>query len=116
MNGMFYALIAFCVVDWITGMIRYCTVEKSLTSATAFRRAFEKLLIFVMIGVANIIDTSLLSQGEMLRDAVIFFYLSAEGIKILEHMSALGLPIPKKLRAILKDPDLMDDIHQDEKK
>lgn len=115
MNGMFYALVIFCVIDWIISALRYCVVDKSLTSAKLFRNAFEKLLIFVLVGVGNIVDRSILQQGQVLREAVIFFYVSAEGLKILEHINAMGLPIPKKLSAILQDPEEKDKSKAEEK-
>lgn len=103
MDGAFYTLIAFCLIDWIVGAIRYCLVEKTMNSRFVLRKAFEKLMIFVIVGIANVIDQSLLSHGEVLRDAVIFFYISAEGVTILEHMKKLGLPIPHKMETILKE-------------
>lgn len=108
MNGMFYALVIFCLIDWVVSALRYGIVDKSLTSKKLFRNAFEKLLIFVLVGIGNIVDRSILQHGQVLREAVIFFYVSAEGLKILEHVNAMGLPVPRKLSAILKDPEEMD--------
>lgn len=91
------------MIDWIIGAIRYGIVDKTLTSSLGFRKAFEKLLIFVLVGVANIVDNEILGQGQVLRNVVVFFYISAEGVSILEHAGHMGLPIPKKLMSILRE-------------
>lgn len=87
-----------------------------MTSSLGFRKAFEKLLIFVLVGVANIVDNEILGQGQVLRNVVVFFYLSAEGVSILEHAGHMGLPIPKKLMSILRElqqPDEKTDENDD---
>ena len=38
----------------------------------------------------------------MLRTAVIFFYISNEGVSLLENAGHLGLPIPKKMQEVLE--------------
>ena len=60
----------------------------------------------MLVGVAHILDTQILGStvgsGGVLRTAVIFFYLSNEGVSILENAAHIGLPIPEKLREVLK--------------
>ena len=82
-------------------------MEKSLDSETGARGIFKKVVIFLLVGIANMIDVNVIQSGAILRTAVIFFYLSNEGISILENAGRLGLPIPAKLRAALKQ--LRDD-------
>ena len=77
-------------------------VDKKLSSAVGFRGIFKKVLIFVMVGVGNIIDVQVLGQAGILRTAVIFFYLSNEGVSMLENAGHLGLPIPAKLKEVLE--------------
>ena len=98
---MLYALIAFVVVDYVTGVM-CAVVDKKLSSAVGFRGIFKKVLIFVMVGVGNIIDVQVLGQAGILRTAVIFFYLSNEGVSMLENAGHLGLPIPAKLKEVLE--------------
>ena len=100
-DGFLYALIAFVVIDYITGVM-CAIVDKKLSSAVGFRGIFKKVLIFVMVGVGNIIDVQVLGQAGVLRTAVIFFYLSNEGVSLLENAGHLGLPIPAKLKAVLE--------------
>ena len=104
MDGFLYALIVFVVLDYITGV--FCAIiEKELCSEIGAKGIFKKVLVFVLVGIAHILDTRVLgSSGESgaLRTAVIFFYLSNEGISILENSSRIGLPIPEKLKDILK--------------
>ncbi|MBR2894238.1 MAG: phage holin family protein [Oscillospiraceae bacterium] len=100
-DGLLYALIAFAVVDYVTGVM--CAVsDKSLSSAVGFKGIFRKVLIFVLVGIANVIDVQVIGTGSVLRTAVIFFYLSNEGVSLLENATHLGLPVPEKLKSILQ--------------
>lgn len=99
-DGFLYALIAFVVIDYITGVM--CAVaDKNLSSAVGFKGICRKVLIFTLVGIGNILDVYILQDGHVLRMAVIFFYLSNEGISLLENATHLGLPIPQKLKDIL---------------
>ena len=100
LDGFLYALLAFVVIDYLTGVM-CAIVEKKLSSAVGFKGIFKKVLIFVMVGVGNIIDVQVLGQAGVLRTAVIFFYLSNEGVSMLENAGHLGLPIPQKLKDVL---------------
>lgn len=100
-DGLLFALVAFVVIDYITGIM--CAVlDKKLSSAVGFKGIFKKVLIFALVGVGHILDTRVIGAGSVLRTAVIFFYLSNEGISLLENAGHLGLPIPKKLKSILE--------------
>lgn len=101
MDGFLYALIAFVVTDYITGVL--CAAgEKKLSSAVGFKGIARKVLIFTLVGIGNILDTEILKNGSAFRTAVIFFYLSNEGLSILENAACLGLPVPKALESMLK--------------
>ena len=99
-DGFLYALIAFAVIDYVTGVM--CAVaDKNLSSAVGFKGICRKVLIFALVGIGNILDVYVLGQAGVLRTAVIFFYLSNEGISLLENSAHLGLPIPEKLKDVL---------------
>ena len=101
MDGFFYALIAFVVIDYITGVM--CAIsDKKLSSAVGFKGICRKVLIFALVGGGHILDTRVIGAGSVLRTAVIFFYLSNEGISLLENAAHLGLPVPKKLKDVLE--------------
>ena len=101
MDGLIYALLVFVIADYITGVM--CAIaDKKLSSEVGFKGICKKVLIFVMVGIAHIMDTYLISTGEVLRTAVIFFYCSNEGVSMLENAGHLGLPIPAKLKDILE--------------
>ncbi len=100
MDGFLYALICFVVLDYVTGVM-CAVVDQSLSSAVGFKGICRKVLIFALVGVGNILDVYILGDGSAIRTAVIFFYLSNEGVSILENAGHLGLPIPEKLTAIL---------------
>lgn len=103
-DGFLYALIAFVVIDYLTGVL--CAIaDKKLSSEIGAKGIFKKVLVFVLVGVAHILDTQILGStggSGALRTAVIFFYLSNEGVSILENSAHLGLPIPEKLKEVLK--------------
>ena len=100
-DGFLYALIAFVVIDYITGVM--CAIsDKSLSSEVGFRGICRKVLIFILVGVGNLLDVYILGEAGVLRTAVIFFYLSNEGVSLLENASRLGLPIQEKLKEILQ--------------
>lgn len=100
LDGFLYALIAFVVIDYLTGVM-CAIVDKNLSSDVGFRGLFRKILIFVMVGIGHLIDTQVIGNGSVLRTAVIFFYMSNEGVSLLENAAYLGLPIPQKLRDVL---------------
>ena len=99
-DGLIYALIAFVVIDYITGVM-CAVINKKLSSEIGFRGIFRKVLIFLLVGVGNIVDKQLIGSGSVIRTAVVFFYLSNEGISIIENAGILGLPIPQKLKDVL---------------
>ena len=99
-DGFLYALVVFVVIDYITGIM--CAInDHTLSSAVGFRGICRKVLIFCMVGIGNILDVNILGEGHVLRTAVIFFYLSNEGVSMLENCAHIGLPIPDKLRDVL---------------
>ena len=99
-DGFLYALVAFVVLDYITGVMR-AVLEKRLSSEIGAKGIFKKILIFSLVGIGHIIDSKIIGDGSVIRTAVIFFYLSNEGVSILENASMIGLPIPEKLKDIL---------------
>lgn len=100
-DGFLYALIAFVVIDYITGVL--CAVaDKNLSSEVGFKGICRKVLIFTLVGIGNIVDVYVLGETGVLRTAVIFFYLSNEGVSLLENAAHLGLPIPEKLKEVLE--------------
>ena len=100
-DGFLYALIAFVVIDYITGVM-CAIVDHKLSSEVGFKGIFKKVLIFTMVGIGNIIDVQVLGQAGVLRTAVIFFYLSNEGVSLMGNAGHLGLPIPAKLKEVLE--------------
>lgn len=100
-DGLLYALLAFVVIDYITG-IMCAVVDKKLSSEVGFKGIFKKVLIFALVGIGHILDTRVIGSGSVLRTAVIFFYISNEGVSLIENAGHLGLPIPEKLKSVLE--------------
>ena len=111
-DGLLYALIAFVVIDYITGVM--CAISNhTLSSEVGFKGICRKVLIFLLMGIANILDIHVIGSGSALRTAVIFFYISNEGVSLLENAAHLGLPIPEKFKTVLEQ--LHDRAEREEK-
>lgn len=100
-DGLLYTLLAFVILDYLTG-IMCAIVDKKLSSEIGFKGIFKKVLIFVLVGIGHLMDMQILGAAGVLRTAVIFFYLSNEGVSLVENAAHLGLPIPEKLKAVLE--------------
>ena len=112
-DGLLYALIAFVVIDYITGVM-CAIINREVSSAVGFKGIFRKVMIFLLVGIANIIDVQVIGTGAVLRTAVIFFYISNEGVSLLENAGHLGLPIPEKIKTVLEQ--LHDRAEKEEEK
>lgn len=100
-DGLLYALLAFVVIDYVTGVM--CAIsDKKLSSSIGFKGISRKILIFLLVGISNMLDVQIIGTGSILRTAVIFFYLSNEGVSILENAAILGLPVPEKIKIVLE--------------
>ena len=100
-DGLLYALLAFVVIDFITGVM-CAIVDKTLSSEVGFKGICRKVLIFLLVGIANVLDVQVIGTGSVLRTAVIFFYISNEGVSLLENAAHLGLPVPDKIKTVLE--------------
>ena len=100
-DGLLFALVVFVVMDYITGIM--CAVaDQNLSSEVGFKGICRKVLIFMMVGIANVLDMQIIGTGSVLRTAVIFFYLSNEGVSLLENAAHLGLPVPGAIKEVLE--------------
>ena len=100
-DGLLYSLLTFVVIDYITGVM-YAIADKNLSSEVGFKGICRKVLIFLLVGIANVLDVQVIGTGSVLRTAVIFFYISNEGVSLLENAAHLGLPVPEKIKTVLE--------------
>lgn len=107
------------LIDYITGVM-CAVVDKKLSSSVGFKGVCRKVLIFMIVGTANLLDMYVIQTGSILRTAVIFFYISNEGVSLVENSAHLGLPVPKKIKLVLEqlhnraETDDKEDEHNDE--
>lgn len=95
------ALVLCVTIDYITGVM--CAIsEQNVSSEVGYKGLFRKVAIFMLVGIGAMIDQQIIHAGNMLRTAVIFYYISNEGISILENTSRLGVPYPPKLKVVLE--------------
>lgn len=107
-TGMILALLIFSVMDYITG-VTAAIMEHELNSEIGFKGITRKVLLFMIVGVANVMDVYVIGSGSVCRSMVILFYLANEGLSILENVSRCGVPIPEKLKVLLKQLNEEDD-------
>ena len=100
-DGLFYVLLAFSIIDYLTGFM--CAIsDKKLSSKVGFKGICRKVIIFLFVGIAHILDLYVIGTGSVLRTAIIFFYISNEGISLVENAAHLGLPVPTKIKTVLE--------------
>ena len=101
LDGLLAALLVFSALDYLTGVL--CAIaDRTLSSAVGFRGICRKALIFMLVGVGHVLDTRVAGSGAAIRTAVICFYLSNEGVSLLENAARLGLPVQERLKEVLK--------------
>lgn len=100
LDGLFYALVAFVVLDYISGVI-VAFINKKLSSEIGFRGICKKVLLFLVVALANIIDVQIIGGSSVLRTGAIFVFLANEGLSMLENTSAMGLPVPQAIKNAL---------------
>ena len=101
MDGIMYALIVFITIDYITG-VAVAVKQKKLSSEVGFKGIFKKVIIIALVGVANLIDRFVMGNGDMVRTAIILYYIGNEGVSLLENAAAFDIPLPDRLKNILK--------------
>lgn len=99
-DGLLITLVIFTIMDYVTGVM-CAIIDKALSSEIGFKGLFRKVLIFALVGIGHVIDAQVIGEGGTLRSAIICFYLSNEGLSMLENAAHLGLPVPDKLKDIL---------------
>lgn len=100
-NGLLTTLIVVVVIDYITGLIK-AAITHTLSSGVGFRGILKKMLIMLVVALAHLVDNCV-GSGETWRNIAIVFYISNEGLSILENCVVCGLPVPDKLKEILLD-------------
>mgnify|MGYP000846285169 CR=1 FL=1 len=95
-SSLLGVLLVFVVIDYISGVVA-AAIEGKLNSAVGLRGIAKKVFIFVLVGIANLVDISL-GDAHLFRDATIFFYLANELLSILENAGRIGLDIPEPIR------------------
>lgn len=101
LDGLIISLVVFTAIDYITGFTS-AAVNHELDSSIGAKGIARKVFQFLLVGIAHVLDAQILKQGEILRDAVIFFYIANEGLSILENMGEIGVLLPPFLKRFLK--------------
>jgi toxin secretion/phage lysis holin len=101
-DSLVYALDAFVAIDYVTGVL-LAIYETKISSDIGFKGICKKVLIFALVALGNIIDQYIIGSGSSIRTMLIMFYLSNEGISILENAAKMEVPFPQKLKDVLQN-------------
>lgn len=93
-------LIAFMVMDYLTGVIK-AFVNKEVSSSIGLVGIARKSLILLVLIVAVLLDRLINSGTWLFRTIVCYFYIANEGISLLENTIAMGLPVPEQIKDAL---------------
>ena len=100
-DGLLISLIVLIVLDYVTGVIA-AALRHELSSEVGARGIAKKVFMLAIVAVANIVDVCVVGDGHVLRTVVVIFYISNEGISLLENGGRMGVPLPDKLLQVLK--------------
>lgn len=92
------ALVVLVILDYITGILK-AIITKKLSSAIGFKGLIRKIVIFIVVATAVVVQ-SVVGDAVPLREVVIIFFICNEGISLLENASEF-VPIPEKLKEVL---------------
>lgn len=101
MDGLLTALMAFMMMDYLTGII-VAVKEKKLSSEVGFYGLIKKGVMLSIVAIGHILDTQIIGGSSMLRSGAAGFFLANEGLSMLENAGMLGIPLPKKLKTLLQ--------------
>ena len=101
MEGLMVALIALIILDYISGVIA-AAVEKRLSSEVGAKGIAKKIFMLFIVALANIVDTSVIGDGHVLKTVTVVFYICNECISLIENAGRIGVPVPKKLLDVLE--------------
>ncbi len=100
-DGLYKALLALIIADYITGVI-VAIVKRQLSSEIGAKGIAKKILMLIVVAVANVLDVQIIDGGAALRNITIIFYAANEVISLLENTGALVVPYPKKMLDVLE--------------
>lgn len=94
-TGLLLVLFWMVIIDYVSGLAAGYT-EKTLSSKIGFKGIIKKVMIFVMVALAHLVDSALGTKN-MFRDATIVFYIANELLSIFENAGRMGVPVPERL-------------------
>ncbi|MDF0186122.1 phage holin family protein, partial [Staphylococcus pseudintermedius] len=110
---LLYFLMLLMALDVITGLAKAVKNKKLWSRKSMFGYA-RKMLIFCIVILANIIDQILNANGGIVM-MTLFFYITNEGLSIVENCAEMGVLIPKQIAeklAVIGNDDHKSIIHE----
>lgn len=94
------SLLIIIVLDYITGILS-AIYNKKLSSKIGFRGILKKFTYIFIVALSVVLDKILGNTGTI-RNLVIYFFVANDGISIIENVSEMNIPLPKKLIEVLE--------------
>lgn len=98
-DKLLMTLVGLTVIDYLTGVLDGF-YSKSLSSEIGLKGVIKKISMYLVVAVAYLLEENIGIPA--LREVVILFFISNEGLSIIENISLLGIKLPKKLEKALE--------------
>ena len=95
-DGGLRVLLALSVIDYFSGLAVGC-LEENISSSVGFKGIIKKVFMFSLVGIANLLDKYIIIDHQFMKYGVSLFFISNEGVSIIENAHKLGIPIPQIL-------------------
>lgn len=107
-DSWLYAVITLVVLDYITGV---CAAIHGgdLSSEIGAKGIAKKMAVFAVISLAHILDEYVLKEGGTIQTVTSIFYITNESISVLENVIRTGLPVPERLKSVIKSIEKSED-------
>ena len=112
-SGDFNLITILCilmVIDIITGLAK-AVKNKNLWSRKSLLGFARKILVFLIITVANLLDLLMNMNGTVVL-ATVTFYILNEVLSITENSAQIGIPLPEKLMEVIEVMNKKSETHK----
>jgi toxin secretion/phage lysis holin len=94
-------ILIFCMVfDYITGVLG-AIKQRNLDSEVMFWGGIRKSVILMVLVLSVLLDELVGNAAPIFRTLAIYFYVSREGLSVVENLGAIGIPMPEFISKVL---------------
>ena len=107
------ALVLLIALD-VAGGLAQAFYERKLNSSIMRRGLLRKTGYFAAIALAVLVDRALFQSAPAFRTLVLSYLCVNEALSVIEHLAAVGVPLPAQLKRALEK--LRHDMDSDDKR